>query len=67
MICHGPNCTSTKLVNAHIIAKGFGRLIRAAGLISEFHLRMSVRPDSSSESLIPASYVQILRWYPRAF
>jgi hypothetical protein len=31
MICHGPNCTSTKLVNAHIIAKGFGRLIRGDG------------------------------------
>ena len=31
MICHGLNCTSTKLVNAHIIAKGFGRLIRGSG------------------------------------
>ena len=31
MICHGPNCTSTKLVNAHIIAKGFGRLMRGDG------------------------------------
>jgi hypothetical protein len=31
MICQGPNCTSTKLVNAHIIAKGFGRLMRGSG------------------------------------
>lgn len=31
MICHGLNCTNTKLVNAHIIAKGFGRLIRGDG------------------------------------
>jgi hypothetical protein len=30
-ICHGPNCASTKLINAHIIAKGFGRLIRGDG------------------------------------
>jgi hypothetical protein len=31
MTCHCQNCTSTKLVNAHIIAKGFGRLIRGDG------------------------------------
>ncbi len=31
MICHGSNCTSAKLINAHIIAKGFGRLIRGDG------------------------------------
>lgn len=31
MICHGLNCTSTKLINAHIIAKGFGRLLRGSG------------------------------------
>jgi hypothetical protein len=30
-ICYGLNCTSTKLVNAHIIAKGFGRLLRGSG------------------------------------
>jgi hypothetical protein len=32
MICHGLNCTSTKLVNAHVIAKGFGRRLRGSGL-----------------------------------
>jgi len=28
MTCHGLNCTSQKLIEAHIIPKGFGRLIR---------------------------------------
>ena len=31
MVCQGLNCTSTKLINAHIIAKGFGRLMRGSG------------------------------------
>ena len=28
MICHGPNCTSENLIDAHIIPKSFGRFIR---------------------------------------
>src|SRR5882762_5982098 len=28
MTCRGLNCTSTELIEAHIIPKGFGRLIR---------------------------------------
>src|SRR5450432_1749432 len=29
MSCHGLNCTNTKLVKAHIVPAGFGRLIRS--------------------------------------
>src|ERR1700722_12470943 len=29
MACHGLNCTNTKLIGAHIIPRGFAKLIRA--------------------------------------
>jgi hypothetical protein len=28
MACHGHQCSNTRLINAHIIPQGFGRLIR---------------------------------------
>jgi hypothetical protein len=30
-VCHGLNCSSTDLIEAHIIPKGFARLIRGPG------------------------------------